>query len=318
MPTNLIQQAREALTARMAQVIAEATGQEADPSQFKIEQPPEPAMGHLAFACFTLAKTLRKAPPAIAADLAPRFGEHKLFSKVEALGPYVNFFLQPQLLAKEVLSQCHSGNLGRGSMGEGKRILLEYSSPNTNKPLHLGHGRNNLLGITLSRLLEEQGFEVIKANLINDRGIHICKSMLAYQKWGEGVTPESTGKKGDKLVGDFYVLYDKKFKEDPDLEDEARRMLKDWEEGKPETMALWDLMNQWVYAGFKETYSRMGVSFDQFYYESQTYQGGRELILKALEEGIARPRTTGLFPLIWKRKSWGKRSSCEATAPACT
>lgn len=181
-------------------------------------------------------------------------------------------------------------------------IMVEYSSPNTNKPLHLGHVRNNLLGYSLSRILEANGNRVIKTNIVNDRGIHICKSMLAWQKWGDGCTPESTGKKGDHLIGDFYVAFDKHYREEvkqlqskgmsedeakekAPLMAEAREMLVKWENNDPEVRKLWETMNNWVYAGFDETYRKLGVGFDKIYYESQTYLEGKDLVLKGLEEG---------------------------------
>ena len=182
-------------------------------------------------------------------------------------------------------------------------VMVEYSSPNTNKPLHLGHVRNNLLGYSLSQILAANGNKVVKTNIVNDRGIHICKSMLAWKKWGENATPESTGKKGDHLIGDFYVAFDKHFREevkeimerDNVDEDEAKRrsplmteaheMLVKWEQGDPEVRSLWKMMNDWVYAGFDETYKQLGVSFDKIYYESDTYLEGKELVLRGLEEG---------------------------------
>ncbi len=181
-------------------------------------------------------------------------------------------------------------------------VMVEYSSPNTNKPLHLGHVRNNLLGYSLSLILEANGNKVVKTNIVNDRGIHICKSMLAWQKWGNGVTPETAGMKGDHLIGDFYVAFDKHFKEEVSalmaeglseeeakakspLMAEAREMLVKWENNDPEVRKLWETMNEWVYEGFDETYRKLGVCFDKIYYESQTYLEGKELVLKGLEEG---------------------------------
>ena len=190
-------------------------------------------------------------------------------------------------------------------------VMVEYSSPNTNKPLHLGHVRNNLLGYSLSQILKANGNKVVKTNIVNDRGIHICKSMLAWKKWGEGATPDSTGKKGDHLIGDFYVAFDRHFKEEvkeimareniseeeakekSPLMEEARGMLRGWEQGDPEVRALWKMMNDWVYAGFDETYRRLGVDFDKIYYESDTYLEGKELVLKGLEEGKMKRREDG-------------------------
>lgn len=186
--------------------------------------------------------------------------------------------------------------------GNSPLVMVEYSSPNTNKPLHLGHVRNNLLGYSLSEILKANGNKVIKTNIVNDRGIHICKSMLAWLKWGKGVTPESAGKKGDHLIGDFYVAFDRHYREEikeltaqgmsedeakekSPLMQEAREMLVRWEQNDPEVRKLWETMNGWVYAGFDETYKRLGVDFDKIYYESQTYLEGKELVLRGLEEG---------------------------------
>ncbi len=182
-------------------------------------------------------------------------------------------------------------------------VMVEYSSPNTNKPLHLGHIRNNLLGFALSEVLKANGNRVVKTNIVNDRGIHICKSMLAWKKWGDNETPESSGKKGDHLVGDYYVLFDKHYKAElaelqtkglskeeaeakSSLMEEARDMLRLWEAGDAETVALWEKMNSWVYAGFDETYKRLGVDFDKIYYESQTYLDGKDTVLEGLKKGV--------------------------------
>ncbi len=185
----------------------------------------------------------------------------------------------------------------------GKRVMVEYSSPNTNKPLHLGHVRNNLLGYSVAEILKASGYEVIKANLVNDRGIHICKSMLAWQKWGNGESPRSTNEKGDHLVGKYYVLFDKEYKQEIEAlkaqgqpEEEAKKnaplikqaqqMLQQWEAGKPEIIELWSRMNGWVYEGFEETYKKLGVSFDKYYYESNTYLLGKDIIQEGLEKGV--------------------------------
>ena len=189
-------------------------------------------------------------------------------------------------------------------------VMIEYSSPNTNKPLHLGHVRNNLLGNALANIVAANGNKVVKTNIVNDRGIHICKSMLAWQKWGNGATPESTGKKGDHLIGDFYVLFSNKLKEETHaleakgltkeeaeaqstLMAEAREMLRKWEAGDKEVRALWEMMNNWVYAGFNETYKMMGVDFDKIYYESQTYLEGKGKVMEGLEKGIFYRREDG-------------------------
>ncbi|RYE29285.1 MAG: arginine--tRNA ligase, partial [Sphingobacteriaceae bacterium] len=185
----------------------------------------------------------------------------------------------------------------------GKKVMVEYSSPNTNKPLHLGHVRNNLLGYSVAEILKANGYEVIKANLVNDRGIHICKSMLAWQKFGNGETPESSGLKGDHLVGKYYVKFDQEYKKQIEelkaqglTEDQAKKnasliveaqeMLQQWEQGNPQVVSLWMKMNEWVYAGFAETYEKLGVDFDQYYYESNTYLLGKSIIDEGLEKGV--------------------------------
>lgn len=282
--------------------------QDVDPQLFKFEVPPDEKMGHMAFACFPLARIAKKAPPLIASIMAEKWGESPYFAEVTAAGPYLNFRFNPAHLAQELIQPCiDSDSYGDNEIGAGKSLLLEYSSPNTNKPLHLGHCRNNLLGSVLSSLLKSSGFELIKANLVNNRGIHICKSMLAYRNWGKGETPESEGIKGDKLVGGYYVLYDKKEKEDPAVLEEVQEMLRQWEAGDPETMALWKQMNGWVLDGFMETYKRMDISFDKFYFESETYEGGRELVLEALEKGICDREENGAVSIDLEAEKLGRK-----------
>ena len=220
----------------------------------------------------------------------------------------VKGFLNIQLSAtfwteflNDAIADERFGMKPKGSSG--KTFMVEYSSPNTNKPLHLGHIRNNLYGFSVAQILEANGHNVIKANLVNDRGIHICKSMLAWQKWGNGATPESLGVKGDKLVGDYYVHFDKEYKKqiaelkaqgmgDDDAANkapiilEAREMLRKWEAGDKEVVDLWKTMNGWVYAGFDVTYKALGISFDKIYYESQTYMLGKSIVMKGLEDGV--------------------------------
>lgn len=224
---------------------------------------------------------------------------------------FLNLTVDAAFRRTELLEQAADENFGfTAATADSPLVMVEYSSPNTNKPLHLGHVRNNLLGYSLSKILEAAGNRVVKTNIVNDRGIHICKSMLAWQKWGDGCTPESTGKKGDHLIGDFYVLFYKHYKaEVADLmaqgmtEDEAkneaplmreaREMLVRWEQNDPEVRRLWQTMNGWVYEGFDETYKRLGVGFDKIYYESETYLEGKELVLKGLEEGKMYRREDG-------------------------
>ncbi len=260
--------------------------------------------GDLTVVVFPWLKDSHKAPQVTAQEIGQWLADH-----VEAVESFnvVKGFLNIVVSPKWWLSVFHDikadPSFGLTKAGDDSElVMVEYSSPNTNKPLHLGHVRNNLLGYSLSEILKANGYKVIKTNIVNDRGIHICKSMLAWQKWGEGVTPESAGKKGDHLIGDFYVLFDKHFKEEvkqlqaqgmsedeakeaSPLMKEAREMLVKWEQNDPEVRKLWETMNSWVYAGFDETYRKMGVDFDKIYYESQTYLEGKELVLKGLEEG---------------------------------
>ena len=225
---------------------------------------------------------------------------------------FLNITVDTSFRTAELIDIYRQPRFGfREATPESPLVMVEYSSPNTNKPLHLGHVRNNLLGYSLSRILEANGCRVVKTNIVNDRGIHICKSMLAWKKWGNGATPESTGKKGDHLIGDYYVAFDRHFKDEvkelmekenlseddakakSPLMLEARAMLRKWEEGDPEVRSLWKMMNEWVYAGFDETYRRLGVSFDKIYYESDTYLEGKDLVLKGLEEGKMYRREDG-------------------------
>jgi len=261
--------------------------------------------GDLTIVVFPFLKASRKKPEETAGEIGEWLVQNvPAVEKYNVVKGFLNISLRPSCWADLLLhlqGEEHYGLVEQTP--ESELVMVEYSSPNTNKPLHLGHVRNNLLGFSLSRILEANGKRVVKTNIVNDRGIHICKSMLAWQKWGNGCTPESTGKKGDHLIGDFYVLFDKRYKEElQQLQDkgmtkegaeaastlmaEAREMLRKWEAGDAEVRKLWKTMNSWVYAGFDETYKRMGVSFDKIYYESETYLEGKELVLKGLAEGI--------------------------------
>lgn len=277
----------------------------------KLSQPPDPKLGDFAFGCFPLAKALKTAPAAIAAKIVPLLAASGLFEKVQAAGPYINMTIDKPFLARTVLEAVLNDpeRFGKSDAGQGEKVLIEYSAPNTNKPLHLGHIRNNALGISLMNLLKAVGFEVIPVNLINDRGVHICKSMLAYEKFGKGRTPAEAGRKGDHFVGDFYVLYAKEeqkekeawlkgreAKEGEDLDaaflaeskcyGEVQEMLRRWEDGDAAVRALWEKMNGWVYEGFDATYRRMGCRFEKVYHESETYTLGRELVREGLKKGI--------------------------------
>ena len=249
--------------------------------------PPKPELGDVAFPMFVYAKKLRSAPPKIAADVAAKIqGQPGL--QVLTAGPYVNFKIDRKAVAEQTLSAVLSkgDSYGRTESLKGKRIMVEFSCPNTNKPLHLGHLRNDSYGESVSRIFAANGAEVKKVNLINDRGIHICKSMAAYQKFGAATTPESEHIKGDHFVGDYYVKYNTWSQTDETAEPIARDMLVKWEAGDEATVELWKLMNKWTIDGIFQTYKKTGISFDKIYYESQTYKSGKEIILEGLEKGL--------------------------------
>ena len=275
--------------AALAEAVATAFG-EADLSALDIRlvETPNPEVGDLGFGCFPLAKLLRRSPKDIAAALAAAIELPAPFREARGVGPYLNLWLDRPAFLAALCRDVLDGERPYGTRppGELGRIVLEFSSPNTNKPQHLGHIRNNVLGMALARLLEAAGHEVVKVTLVNDRGVHICKSMLAYQRWGDGATPESTGTKGDHFVGDYYVKFCQEAAADESLEEQAKEMLRRWEQGDEEVMALWRTMNGWVERGFDETYRRLGVAFDRVYHESETYLHGRAIVLDALERGL--------------------------------
>jgi len=261
-------------------------------SSIAAETPPDPAMGDVGFPMFAFAKVFRMGPPQIAAEVARLIAENPdsaAFGTVKPVGPYVNAFLAKGNLAGDILAAIVGAGDDYGKPGTlaGKRIMIEFSSPNTNKPLHLGHLRNDALGESVSRILKFCGADVHKVCIINNRGIHICKSMLAYKKFFAGKTPESEGIKSDLLVGNCYVRYSQYAKEEPEkAEAEAQELLRGWEAGDPETLELWKTMNGWAEKGIAQTYKRTGISFDKFYYESDTYLLGRDKILEGLDKGI--------------------------------
>jgi arginyl-tRNA synthetase len=264
-----------------------------------LEVPPH-GLGDFAFPCFVLAKELGKNPVEISKQIEKELTANlpEFLEKVEAKGPYINFFILKSALSGSVLENIYSTK-GFEKLGDG-RVMVEYSSPNTNKPLHLGHLRNNVLGLALSNLLEKSGHKVIKANLVNDRGVHICKSMLAYAKYGEGKTPKSEGLKSDHFVGAMYVLFNEKLKENPGLEDEAQAMLKKWEDGDKEVHALWKKMNAWALDGMKETYDAYGTKFDEWFLESDLFKTGNKdaLIKEGLNKGVFQKEDNGAISAI--------------------
>ncbi len=274
-------------------------------SQITLQKTKKEFKGHYTLVTFPLLKVSRKKPE----DTAHEIGTWLTANTPIVAGfNVIKGFLNLEIAAEAWLRLLEDINAqpsyGLAPVAHNAPLyMVEYSSPNTNKPLHLGHVRNNLLGYSLCEILAANGKRVVKTNIVNDRGIHICKSMLAWQKWGNNETPASSDKKGDHLIGDYYVLFDKKYKEElaslqekgmtkeeaeahSPLMAEAREMLRKWEAGDEATVTLWKKMNEWVYAGFDETYQRMGVSFDKIYYESETYLAGKEEVLRGLREGL--------------------------------
>ena len=302
------------ITAAALAAVKELYGVEVPEKMIQLQKTRSDFEGNLTLVTFPLLKTSHKKPE----DTAQEIGEYlkkncKAIADFNVVKGFLNLVIA-QAAWVGLLNDINANEkFGEKSVTENSPlVMIEYSSPNTNKPLHLGHVRNNLLGWSLAQIMEANGNKVVKTNIVNDRGIHICKSMLAWLKWGNGITPEKAGKKGDHLIGDFYVLFDKHFKEEckqlqeqyekegmtPDdakakaeqeapLIQEAHEMLVKWEHNDPEVRALWKKMNSWVYAGFDETYKALGVGFDKIYYESNTYLVGK----KKVEEGLAK----GLF-----------------------
>ncbi|NVM45096.1 MAG: arginine--tRNA ligase [Candidatus Lokiarchaeota archaeon] len=253
--------------------------------ELSIEIPPPELDFTYAFPCFKLSKFFKKAPIQIAQDLLDKIKQPEFIEKIEVAGPYLNFKINPKFILESVFElKSDYGRIRETSkIGLKSRVVIEYPSPNTNKPLHFGHVRNMVLGKSLSNLLQYKGHKVFQVNLNNDRGIHICKSMLAYKKWGNNSQPD---KKGDHFVGDYYVLYSNRVKEDKDLAKEAQDLLISWEAGDQETLDLWNKMNKWAISGFRETYAKFNIKFDKEYNESDLYLSGKEKILDALNRGI--------------------------------
>lgn len=280
-------------------------GIEVDPSSIVPQQTRKEFEGNLTVVVFPFLKASKKSPEATASEIGEWLvNNDHVIGKYNVVKGFLNLTVNPKYWVEVLNKISKDDDFGIRKAGpDSELVMVEYSSPNTNKPLHLGHVRNNLLGYSLSRILEANGYNVVKTNIVNDRGIHICKSMLAWKEWGNGATPESTGKKGDHLIGDYYVEFDKHYKKEVEdlvskgfskeeaeakssLMAKAREMLRKWEADDTEIRNLWKTMNSWVYSGFDETYKRLGVSFDKIYYESDTYLEGKDLVLGGIEKGI--------------------------------
>ena len=294
----------QSLQQATAEAVQALYGQMPTSEQLQFQKTRSEFEGQWTLVAFPLLKISRKNPEATAQEIGAYLQEHcSLVEGIQIVKGFLNLSIAPAAWVEDFNAIRSDKTFGhKQATADAPFVMVEYSSPNTNKPLHLGHVRNNLLGYSIARILEASGNRVFKTNIVNDRGIHICKSMLAWQRWGNGATPESTGKKGDHLIGDFYVLFDKHYKAEltalmnegktkeeaeaaSPLMADARAMLRRWEDGDEEIRSLWSTMNSWVYAGFDETYKRMGVSFDEIYYESETYLLGKEEVLRGLKEG---------------------------------
>ncbi|MBN2127116.1 MAG: arginine--tRNA ligase [Candidatus Diapherotrites archaeon] len=253
-----------------------------------LEKPPAQEMGDLSLPCFSLAKELKNSPQQIAGDLKEKIKSIKGIESIECKGPYLNFFFETKDYAKKAIESAlkEKEKFGLNNELKNKKIMVEFLSPNTNKPLHLGHLRNMSLGESISRIYEASGAKVFRTQIINDRGAHICKSMLAYMNWGKGKTPEKAKKKSDHFIGEFYVMFSEKAKENSMLEIEAQQLLLKWENKDPKVRKLWKQMNSWALKGFKETTKRFDVKFDKEYFESDIYLKGKELIQEGLKKKI--------------------------------
>lgn len=310
------------ITERTIEAIKALYGQDITAEQVQLQKTKKEFEGNLTLVVFPFLRMSRKGPEQTAQEIGEWLAANEpAISSYNVIKGFLNIVISSQCWIELLNSVQKDPEFGITKASDSSPlVMIEYSSPNTNKPLHLGHVRNNLLGKALANIMAACGNKVIKTNIVNDRGIHICKSMLAWQKWGNGATPESTGKKGDHLIGDFYVEFDKHFKaevksllpadydqldddakeaakakaeKESPLMQEAHAMLVKWEAGDPEVRALWARMNEWVYAGFDETYRRMGVDFDKIYYESQTYLEGKEKVMEGLEKGFFYRREDG-------------------------
>ena len=287
------------------QIVSDLYCREVEPSLIQLQKTRKDFKGHLTLVAFPLLKLSGKNPEQTAKEIGERLlSQESGISEFNVVKGFLNLVIAPAYwiqLFNEIYSYKSYGI--KEIKENAPLVMIEYSSPNTNKPLHLGHIRNNLLGYSLAEILQATGNRVIKTNIVNDRGIHICKSMLAWKKWGNDETPLSSGKKGDHLIGEYYVKFDQAYKKElaelistglsekeaeerSSLMKEAREMLRQWEANDPEILALWKKMNTWVYAGFEETYKALGVNFDKIYYESETYLDGKEKVLEGLDKGV--------------------------------
>ena len=305
----------EIMVSMVVQAIKALYNQDVDPALVQLQKTKKEFQGHFTVVVFPFLKMSKKSPEMTASEIGVWLQKNMpAVSSYNVIKGFLNIVISIPVWLRVLTDINSDGKYGFTEPTDNSPlVMIEYSSPNTNKPLHLGHVRNNLLGAALANIMAASGAKVVKTNIVNDRGIHICKSMLAWQKWGNGATPESTGKKGDHLIGDYYVEFDKHYRaevksllpknydefdekaqeaaktaaeQQSPLMKEAHDMLVRWEQGDAEVRQLWKMMNDWVYAGFDETYKRLGVSFDKIYYESETYLEGKEKVMEGLEKGF--------------------------------
>ena len=292
----------ETIKVQVKDAVKALYGIDADDKMIQLQKTRPEFEGNLTLVVFPFVKLARKAPAQVAQEIGEKL-QGELVLRFNAVQGFLNMVISKAFWVRQLEAIAKDDNFGFVPVTESSKLMMvEYSSPNTNKPLHLGHVRNNLLGSSIARIQEANGWKVVKTNIVNDRGIHICKSMLAWLRFGNGETPESSGKKGDHLIGDYYVRFDKEYraevkalveggmdeekaKKEAPLMKEAQAMLLKWEQNDPEIRSLWAKMNEWVYAGFDETYKMMGVSFDKIYYESDTYLEGKSEVEKGLAAG---------------------------------
>ena len=301
------------LTEKVQEAVKNLYGIEVNEQQVQLQKTRPEFEGDITLVVFPFVKAAHKAPAQVAMEIGETL-KGELVEKYNAVQGFLNLSIAQTYWLAQLQTIADTENYGQQTRtkedGSQPLMMVEYSSPNTNKPLHLGHVRNNLLGYSIAKIQEANGWKVVKTNIVNDRGIHICKSMLAWLKFGNGETPESSGKKGDHLIGDYYVRFDVEYKKqikdlmaqgmdeetakkEAPLIKEAQAMLLKWEQGDPEVRALWQKMNSWVYAGFDETYKQMGVGFDKIYYESNTYLEGKKEVERGLQEGLFYRREDG-------------------------
>lgn len=305
----------EIMVSMVVQAIKALYNQDVDPALVQLQKTKKEFQGHFTVVVFPFLKMSKKSPEMTASEIGVWLQKNMpAVSSYNVIKGFLNIVISIPVWLRVLTDINSDGKYGFTEPTDNSPlVMIEYSSPNTNKPLHLGHVRNNLLGAALANIMAASGAKVVKTNIVNDRGIHICKSMLAWQKWGNGATPESTGKKGDHLIGDYYVEFDKHYRaevksllpknydeldekaqeaaktsaeQQSPLMKEAHDMLVRWEQGDAEVRQLWKMMNDWVYAGFDETYKRLGVSFDKIYYESETYLEGKEKVMEGLDKGF--------------------------------